>query len=246
MTRVTVWNEFRHEQQDPAVKAIYPAGIHTAIKEALKPAFEVRTATLDEPEHGLTAEVLNHTDVLIWWGHMAHEEVDDAVAARVHQRVLDGMGLVVLHSGHFSKVFKRLMGTTCDLRWREDGMHERIWVVNPGHRIAQGLPLWIDLPHEEAYGEFFDIPTPDELIFISWFGGGDVFRSGVTYYRGRGRIFYFRPGHEAFPTYYHPEIRQVLVNAAHWAAPTPGPVPVYGWAAALEQRADRPHDTAAG
>jgi len=180
---------------------------------------EVRTATLDEPEHGLTEAVLAQTDVLTWWGHMAHGEVEDAVVDRVHQRVLAGMGLVVLHSGHFSKIFKRLMGTTCDLKWREAGEKERIWVVEPGHPIAEGLGEYFEIPQAEMYGERFDIPAPDTLVFISWFEGGEVFRSGCCYQRGRGRIFYFRPGHETYPIYYQPEVLRVIYNAVRWAAP---------------------------
>jgi trehalose utilization protein len=229
--RVTVWNENRHEQESghPA-STVYPTGIHGAIAEYLReqPGLTVRTATLDEPEHGLPAETLAATDVLVWWGHAAHNDVNDAVVSRVYERVLDGMGLVVLHSGHFSKIFKRLMGTSCDLQWREGADHERIWVVEPGHPIAEGLPPYIELEHEEMYGERFDIPAPDQLVFVSWFSGGEVFRSGCCYTRGRGRIFYFRPGHESFPTYYHPHVRQVIANAARWAAPTSGPRPVFG------------------
>lgn len=196
-TRVTVWNEFRQERSDPPVRAVYPDGIQAAIADGLGDAgFEVRIATLDEPEHGLTHAVLADTDVLTWWGHVAHTEVDDAVVERVHQRVLDGMGLIVLHSGHFSKIFKRLMGTSCDLKWREAGEHERLWVVDPSHPIAEGLGESFVIEHEEMYGEHFDIPAPDGLVFVSWFQGGEVFRSGCCYQRGRGRIFYFRPGHE--------------------------------------------------
>jgi trehalose utilization protein len=229
--RVTVWNEFRHEQSSshPASK-VYPAGIHSAIAEGLRavPGIEVRTATLDEPEHGLTDEVLANTDVLTWWGHMAHGEVRDEVVSKVHTRVLDGMGLIVLHSGHFSKIFKRLMGTTCDLKWREGNDHERLWVVEPGHPIVDGLGECIELGHEEMYGEHFDIPAPETLVFVSWFTGGEVFRSGCCYIRGRGKIFYFRPGHETHPTYFNPEVRRVIANAVSWAAPGQGPAPVFG------------------
>lgn len=228
MTRVTVWNEYRHERKSEEIAKIYPEGIHGAIASALKDTCQVRTATLDEPEHGLSEAVLAETDVLTWWGHMAHHEVDDAVVDRVYRRVLDGMGLVVLHSGHFSKIFRRLMGTSCDLKWREDGLNERIWVVNPAHPIARDLPEWIDIPHEEAYGEFFDIPVPDELVLVSWFPGGEVFRSGAAFYRGAGRIFYFRPGHESFPTYFHPDVRKVIVNAVDWAKPNGGPQRTFG------------------
>jgi trehalose utilization protein len=166
---------------------------------------------------------------------MAHDEVSEAVVQRVHARVLDGMGLVVLHSGHYSRIFKRLMGTTCELKWREDGQHERIWVVEPGHPIADGLGQTIDIEHEEMYGERFDIPAPDTVVFISWFPGGEVFRSGCCFTRGRGKIFYFRPGHESFPTYYHAGVRRVIANAARWAAPSLGPKPVFGNVQPLEE-----------
>ena len=218
--RVTVWSEFRHEKHNPRIQAVYPNGMHAVIADALRrQGFDVRTATLDEPEHGLTEEVLLNTDVLTWWGHMAHGEVDDEIVERVHKRVLQGMGLIVLHSAHFSKIFKRLMGTSCDLKWREANERGRIWVVNPGHPIAAGLGEYFELPHEEMYGEFFDIPEPDSLVFVSWFQGGEVFRSGCCYHRGEGKVFYFRPGHESFPTYFQSEVQQVIANAVRWAAP---------------------------
>ncbi len=240
MTRITVWNEFRQERSSPPVKAIYPDGIHAAIADGLREAgFAVRTATLDEPEHGLTDAVLAETDVLTWWGHAAHPEVDDAVVERVHRRVLEGMGLIVLHSGHFSKIFKRLMGTSCDLKWREAGEHERVWVVDPSHPIAEGLGESFLIEQEEMYGEHFDVPAPDRLVLVSWFGGGEVFRSGCCYQRGRGRIFYFRPGHEKYPTYFHPNVRRVIANAAGWAAQPAGAVPTYGNRQPLEPLGDR-------
>lgn len=236
--RVTVWNEYRHERnpKHPA-STIYPAGIHAAIAEGLRDeaGLEVRTATLDEPEHGLTDAVLASTDVLTWWGHMAHGEVRDELVAKVQARVLDGMGLIVLHSGHFSKIFKRLMGTSCDLKWREANDRERIWVVEPGHPIAAGLGETIELGEEEMYGERFDIPAPEALVLVSWFSGGEVFRSGCCYTRGRGKVFYFRPGHESYPTYFNPQVRRVIANAVRWAAPTDGPKPVFGNAQPLER-----------
>jgi trehalose utilization protein len=219
--RVTVWHEFRHEKRNEVVRSIYPDGMHTVIADGLKERglTQVRTATLDEPEHGLTEAVLAETDVLTWWGHTAHREVDDEIVERVQQRVLQGMGLVVLHSGHHSKIFKKLMGTSCSLRWREAGENERLWVVDPGHPIAQGLGPYFEIPQVEMYGEHFDIPAPDDLVLISWFKGGEVFRSGCCWHRGHGKIFYFRPGHETFPIYYQPEVRQVIANGVRWAAP---------------------------
>ncbi len=229
-TQVTVWNEYRHERSDENVRAVYPDGIHTAIATGLQEHadFVVRTATLDEPDHGLPPAVLDSTDVLIWWGHKAHPEVSDELVDRIQRRVLDGMGLIVLHSGHHSKIFKRLMGTTANLKWREATDKERIWVVQPGHPIAHGLDEYIELPQEEMYGEFFDIPQPDELVMVSWFTGGEVFRSGCCFFRGKGKIFYFRPGHESFPTFYRSDIRAVIANGVRWAAPVDGPVPNFG------------------
>jgi len=225
LPRVTIWNEFRHEKKDAEVARIYPQGIHEAIAGHLRSqGLAVRTATLDEPDHGLGETVLSQTDVLIWWGHMAHNEVRDDIVERVHRRIVeDGMGLIVLHSGHVSKIFKKLMGTGCMLRWREAGEKERLWVIEPGHPIAAGLPPYFEIPHTEMYGERFDIPAPDTVVLISWFEGGEVFRSGCCFYRGAGKVFYFRPGHETFPIYYQPEVLQVITNAVHWAAPVNGP-----------------------
>jgi trehalose utilization protein len=234
--RVTVWNEFRHERTSAQVGAIYPDGIHEALAAPLRRAgLEVRTATLDEPDHGLGAGVLETTDVLLWWGHQAHAEVQDDIVERVHARVLDGMGLIALHSAHFSKIFQRLMGTSCDLKWREADERERLWVVAPGHPMVAGLPERIELEREEMYGEHFDIPPPDELVLISWFEGGEVFRSGCCFRRGAGRIFYFRPGHETYPTYHHPAIQRVIANAVRWAAPREPLTPRRGRSEALEQ-----------
>ncbi|RXZ84259.1 trehalose utilization protein ThuA [Paenibacillaceae bacterium] len=229
MIKVTVWNEFMHEKVHDAVKAVYPDGIHQAIANGIAADdFQIQTATLDQPEHGLTEDVLNNTDVLIWWAHMGHDKVDDAIVQRVQQRVLAGMGLIVLHSAHFSKIFKVLMGTGCDLKWREADEKERIWVVDPAHPIASGLPEYFELEKEEMYGEHFDIPAPDELVFISWFEGGEVFRSGCTYHRGQGKVFYFRPGHETYPTYYNENVLHVIRNAVRWAEPSRAAAPIRG------------------
>ncbi len=217
---VTVWGEgLEHEK--PEAKRIYPDGIHQAIAAALRrelgDAAAVRTATLGDPEHGLTSEVLETTDVLAWWGHGAHGDVDDAVADRVVQHVLDGMGLLVLHSSHYSKPFLRLMGTRCSLRWRNDAEREIVWTVAPTHPIAAGLPPAFVIPEHEMYGEYFDIPPPEELVFISSFSGGEVLRSGCCWTRGQGRVFYFSPGHETFPVYHQPEVARVLANGVRWA-----------------------------
>ena len=220
---ILVWNEGVHEAQNtPASMAeMYPDGIHGAIAAGLRghlPDSQVATATLADPEHGLSEEALAGTDVLLWWGHKAHAEVSDDVVDRVQRHVLGGMGLLVLHSGHFAKIFTRLLGTTCSLKWRNDGERETVWTVKPSHPIAQGVPNPLIIPKQEMYGELFDIPDPDDLIFISSFEGGQVFRSGVTFTRGKGRIFYFSPGDQDYPVYHQAEIRQVLANGVRWAA----------------------------
>ncbi|MBQ3954682.1 MAG: ThuA domain-containing protein [Clostridia bacterium] len=238
--RVLVWNEGVHEKTEP-IKSVYPKGIHGAIQEMLgkHEELEIRTATLDSPDHGLTEEELDNTDVLIWWGHCAHDKVTDEEAQRVKDHVLAGMGLIVLHSGHYSKPFRLLMGTVCRSKWRENDELERIWVVETGHPIARGLPEYIELPMEETYGERFDIPKPDDLVFISWFAGGEVFRSGVCYNRGEGKVFYFRPGHEEYPTFYREDITQILYNAVLWARPNGGPKPTFGHYEAIEKVPDK-------
>jgi trehalose utilization protein len=227
--RVTVWNEYRHEKENEQIAALYPGGMHQAIGAHLRgEGLTVHTGTLDEPEQGLGAAVLEQTDVLIWWGHTAHDEVREEVVDRVQARVLAGMGLIVLHSAHFSKIFRRLMGTTCNLKWREAGEKERLWVVEPGHPIAAGLGEYFEIPQAEMYGEHFDIPAPDTLVFVSWFAGGEVFRSGCCFHRGRGKIFYFRPGHETYPIYHQPEVLRVITNAVRWAAPAAVPEVRFG------------------
>ena len=223
--RVTIWNEHIHERTNAAVGAIYPHGIHAALAAALGSIagdeLQVRTATLDEPEHGLSAEVLAETDVLTWWGHAAHERVSDAAIERVKRRVLEGMGLVVLHSAHNSRIFRTLMGTSCMLRWREAGERERLWIVDPSHPIVAGFQdEYFELEHTEMYGEFFDVPRPDEVFLISWFEGGEVFRSGCTWRRGKGKVVYFRPGHETFPIYHDANVQRIFANAVRWAAPS--------------------------
>ncbi len=220
--RVLVWNEGRHEKTNETVKKLYPEGMHTVIAKALaeNPKFEVTTATLDtDDDHGLSAEVLANTDVITWWGHMAHHLVKDEVAERVRQRVLDGMGFIGLHSAHMSKPFRLLMGTGCMLKWREIGEKERLWVMDPAHPITEGLPEYFELPNTEMYGEHFDIPAPDQLVFVSWFAGGEVFRSGCCWHRCRGKVFYFRPGHETYPIYYDANVQKVIANAVRWAKP---------------------------
>lgn len=222
MIRVLVWNEYRHERHSAAVADIYPQGIHNCIADFLgrEEDITVRTATLDEENCGITKEILAETDVLIWWGHMAHGEVPDAVAFAVRDAVLSGMGFIALHSAHHSKPFRYLLGTSCNLTWRETGDSEILWVIEPSHPITRGIDRCLTLPHEETYGEPFVIPTPDKLLLIGSYSGGEVFRSGCLYERGNGKIFYLQPGHETFPTFHNPGIQTLIRNAVRFVAPS--------------------------
>lgn len=219
--RAIIWGENHHEQVDQYVRDLYPEGMHEAIAAGVRPLLpadsDVRTATLQQSGHGLHEDALAHTDVLVWWGHKRHGDVDDAVVDRVQRHVLNGMGLVVLHSGHYSKIFRRLMGTSCTVNWRATGDEELVWTIDPAHPIARGVPHPLRIPAQEMYGERFDIPTPDELVFVSGFSGGEVFRSGCTFRRGAGRIFYFSPGDQHFPVYRHPDVLRVIANGIAWA-----------------------------
>lgn len=220
MIKVTVWNEYFHEREHDAIRKIYPDGIHGCIADFLRKDadMEVRCATLDMPECGLTEEVLNNSDVLIWWGHAKHNDVPDEIAERVKKYVLNGMGFIGLHSAHFSKPLKLLLGTTMSLKWRY-GDSERLICTMPSHPIAEGVPETIILPEEEMYGEYFDIPKPDDVVFTGWFSSGNVFRSGCTFTRGCGKIFYFQPGHEEYPIYYDGNIQKIITNAVRFVKP---------------------------
>ncbi len=233
--KVVVWNENMHEKNEPIVTENFPGGIHGYLASFLQDEdIEVTTATLDMPDCGLTDEVLQNTDVLLWWGHTGNGLVPDEVAARVQKYVLGGMGLIVLHSAHLSKIFTRLMGTSCTLKWR-DNARERIWTVMPNHPIAQGVDETFVLECEEMYGEPFDIAKPDDVVFLGWFNGGEVFRSGCTWTRGNGKIFYFQPGHEKNTAYRNENVQKILKNAVRWACPIKKNIDLYcPWAAPLE------------
>lgn len=217
MIKVLIWNEFYHEKAEPEIAKIYPDGIHGYLKSVLSDEFEVETATLEDDECcGLTKEKLDSADVLIWWAHLRHKDVPDEVAKMVQEAVWRGLGVIFLHSAHYSKPFKLLMGTSCNLDWVEKAESEKLWVLDKSHPIAKGLPDSIFLEHEETYGEPFDIPEPEQLVFAGSFEKGEIFRSGCCYRRGNGRIFYFQPGHEAYPTYYNKDIQKLLHNAVNW------------------------------
>jgi len=220
---VTVWCEGVLPQSKPDLAAIYPEGMEVAIAEGLRallPHATIRTATLGDPDSGLSDAVLDDTDVLLWWGHLAHDDVPEDRVAAVHERVLGGMGLIALHSAHFSTIFRRLMGTTCSLGWRNDAGREVIWSVAPTHPIARDIPGHVILPAHETYAEFFDVPRPDDVVFISNHDGGEAFRSGLTFTRGLGRIFYFSPGDESYPIFRNEWILKIIANATNWAHPS--------------------------
>ncbi len=250
--RTLVWGENVHEQTNKTVAKLYPDGMHACIAGALNKdaGITAETAVLQDAEHGLTAQRLANTDVLIWWGHAAHGDVDDTVVERVCEAVWGGMGMIFLHSAHFSKPFKRLMGAPCNLTWREAGERERLWVTSRNHPIAAGIDNYFELENEEMYGEPFGVPEPLETVFVSWFQGGEVFRSGLTYKRGAGNVFYFRPGHETYPTYHNENVLKVITNAVHWAHnpaarvadPTDAPnVPVDKAPEKIEERGETLH-----
>jgi len=219
--KVTVWNEYSDFQKEPAVASVYPEGLHKTIAAFLNKDVEIsaNVSIITDEEQGLSEKVLDNTDVLIWWGHRRHGDVQDDLVKRVIDRVQRGMGMIFLHSGHESKPFKNLMGTSGYLCWREADEKSRVWTVSPNHPIAQGVPEQFLLEREEMYSEPFGIPEPDETVFISWFEGGNVFRSGVTFHREYGRIFYFQPGHETYPNYHNENVQRVITNAVKWARP---------------------------
>ncbi len=220
MIKVTVWNEYVHEREYEGIAKVYPKGIHGCIADFLgaEEDIEVKCVTLDMEAQGLDEGLLRDTDVLIWWSHARQDDITDENVRLIRDSVLSGMGFIGLHSAHFSKPMKALLGTSMTLKWRNDDS-EKLWCTAPYHPIAKDVPSCIDIPSEEMYGEFFDIPKPDDVVFTGWFRGGEVFRSGCTFTRGMGKIFYFQPGHEEYPIYHMPEIQKIIKNAVRWAAP---------------------------
>ena len=216
---VTIWNEFRHEKINEAVKAIYPNGIHAFIKEFLQSEADmnVTICSLDDPEQGLNDDLLNNTDVLIWWGHKCHEEVSDALVEKVKARVFSGMGFIPLHSSHRSKPFQAILGTNGNLTWGRNEI-AIVWNLCPTHPIADGIPSHFEL-FDELYSEPFFIPKPDDIVFGTWYEDGNIFRGGITYTRGLGKIFYFHPGHETCKSFKNEYVQKIIKNAIRWCAP---------------------------
>lgn len=213
--RVLAWSEHT------APKAVFPDDINNAVAGALceDPQLTVTTAELVDPGDGVPEEVLASTDVLVWWGHLLHGRVTDAAVARIAAQVRDGgMGFVALHSAHMSKPFTTLIGDDGRLGGVAlDGGKETITVRTPDHPVAQGVSDFV-IGKEESYDEEFGCGHPDTVVFHSAFENGQQFRSGLAYRIGAGRVFYFRPGHEEYPTLFLPEVKQIIRNAVRWAA----------------------------
>ena len=219
--KVTIWNEFRHEKTKEKVKALYPNGLHAVIGEFLNETgnMEITLAALDDENQGLPDEVLENTDVLIWWGHMFHKEVSDILVEKIKNRVFLGkMGFIALHSAHHSKPFKAIVGTNGNLQWGRV-QKEIIWNMMPSHPIAKGIPDHFILESEELYSEPFYIPQPDAFVFGGWYEDGNIFRSGACFIRGAGKVFYFQPGHETCLSFFNPYVRRIITNAVYWANP---------------------------
>lgn len=220
--KITIFTEHNASMDSPEGKLAYPEGMNECLRLLIAGDGHEVTMIVHGPDDDgseLTEEMLKNTDVLVWWGHWYHGSVNPAVVDMVVDYVNRGMGMLALHSAHESRPMQRLMGTTGALSWREMGENERVWVIDKTHPVAQGLGDYIDIEHEEMYGEPFAIPAPDELVFISWFRGGEVMRSGCTFKRGFGKLFYFRPGHETLPTYHNEQIRRVILNALEYLKP---------------------------
>jgi trehalose utilization protein len=218
--RVIVWSE------GTAPKNVYPQDINTAIAEGLQPlkGWDVATASINETDQGLPEDVLNGASVLIWWGHERHGDVKDELVARIVKRVHDdGMGFIATHSAHYSKALKAILGTPCGWKggYVDDGSKVELVVKAPGHPIAHGVKNF-ELPHTERYGDPFEVPTPETLIFDGIYtlpnGTTQNAQQGMVWTIGKGRVFYFQPGHEGYPIYFQEPIRQIFRNGVQWCA----------------------------
>jgi len=218
---VVIWNEFRHEKTKEKARALYPNGLHATIKGYLdkNEDMEITLAALDDPDQGLSDERLQNTDVLVWWGHMAHDEVDSVLVKKIRDRVWEGkMGFIALHSAHMARPFCAIVGTEGVLSCGRN-QKEIMWTLMPSHEISAGIPDHFLIEEEELYAEPFHIPEPDELVFGAWFEDGHILRAGAGFRRGAGKIFYFQPGHETCPSFHNPYVLRVIENAIRWVRP---------------------------
>lgn len=217
---VVVWSE------GTAPKEVYPNDINGAIAEGLKElkGWEVVVANLSDPNQGLPDELLNRADVLIWWGHQRHDQVKDPLVSKIVKRVKeDGMGFISLHSSHFAKPNKALMGTACSWgAYVGDSTTLKVTVKDPGHPIAKGVKEFT-IVHNERYSDPYAVPTPQSVVFegIATLKDGkvDPSQQGFTWQIGKGKMFYFQPGHETNPVFYDANVGRIMINAVQWAAP---------------------------
>jgi trehalose utilization protein len=216
---VVVWSE------GTAPKSVYPNDINGAVAEGLKDlsGWEVVKAGLSDPDQGLPDKLLQRADVLIWWGHQKHGDVKDELVDKIVKRVKeDGMGFIALHSSHFAKPNKKLMGTACS--WKAyvlDSTTLKITVKSPDHPIAKGIKDFT-IDHSERYSDPYAVPTPKAVVFEGTAslkkGGTDTSQIGLTWEIGKGKVFYFQAGHETNPVFMDPNVRQIMSNAVQWAA----------------------------
>ncbi|MBI1353570.1 MAG: trehalose utilization protein ThuA [Acidobacteria bacterium] len=227
--RVLVWSE----RSEPV--EVYPAGINGEVASifAADRGVEVSVANMLDPEQGLSEAALAQTDVLVWFGHRSHADVLPEVVDRVVRRVTaDGMGFLPLHSAHYSLPFVRLMeleaaeqGVRLTGRvgsWgavRNKGEPERVQILLPAHPIAKGLTAFTIEGTEEYANPFVAPPAEEKVLAGAWEGGEQDGSDGLAWTVGKGKVFYFRPGHETRPIFRQPEVRAVLRNAVLWLAP---------------------------
>jgi len=106
----------------------------------------------------------------------------------------------------------------CFPAYRGDGKPSRVTLLKPDHPIAQGIPKEFEIPQTEMYDEPFHVPQPDEVILEERWAAGEWFRSGAVWKLGKGRVFYFRPGHETYPIYKQPIPLKIMTNSVRWLA----------------------------
>lgn len=221
---VVVWSE------GTAPKEIYPNDINGAIAEGLKASplmkdWDVVIAGIDDPDQRISDELLKKTDVLIWWGHKKHGDVKDALVDKIEKRVKEeGMGFIALHSAHFAKPNKRIMGTPCTFAaYVCDNKENVVSVAMPNHPICKGVAKTFTVANDERYSDPYAVPTPDAVpltaIQVRNDGTKEEAKMGFCWTVGKARMFYLQMGHETNPIYFDPEIRKVMANAVLWAAP---------------------------
>lgn len=217
--KVLVWSE------GTAPKNVYPNDINAAIAEGLKPlkGWEVQAVSINDPDQGLPDDLLNSASALIWWGHQRHGDVKDELVAKIKTRVTEeGMGFIATHSAHYSKALKAILGTPCGWSYyTDDGAKLDMVVKAPTHPICKGVKDFT-IPHTERYGDPFQCPTPETVLFDGIYTMKDDKTEhclqGFTWTIGKGRVMYFQPGHEGYPIYFMPEVQQIFRNGVQWVA----------------------------